>query len=57
MKALQPVAAGDRSPLSAEPHAILPRLDGPAPNDRRYLSAFTKSKIWSVSSVSAVLIE
>jgi hypothetical protein len=29
----------------------------PAPNDRRYLSAFTNSKIWSVSSVSGVLIE
>ncbi len=25
--------------------------------DRRYLFVFTKSKIWSVSSMSAVLIE
>jgi hypothetical protein len=31
--------------------------DDPAPNDRRYLFVFTKSKIWSVSSVSEVLIE
>jgi hypothetical protein len=31
--------------------------DGPVTNDRRYLSVFTKSKIWSVSNVSAVLIE
>ena len=31
--------------------------DGPAPNNLRYLSLLRKSKIWSVSRVSAVLIE
>jgi hypothetical protein len=31
--------------------------NGPALNNPHYLSLFTKSKIWSVSRVSAVLIE